>query len=136
MKEIKIENTKEIIGGDGLNITGALLDGAAKLVTSISNSYIGMFDTLSSTLVSMFVMSTNPTKAEFKFGNNLIKVDNTRKIDYEIEKLKYNSMQSRFPVLELGSGKNMQKVAIPADSFNDYSVDSISQYSFDDQGIF
>ncbi|UWD34812.1 hypothetical protein NX779_03290 [Mycoplasma cottewii] len=135
MKEIKIENTKEIIAGAGLNITGALLEGAAKLVTSVSNSYIGLFDTISSTVVSMFVMASNPAKAEFKFGNNLIKVDNTKKIDYQIEKLKYDSMQSRYPVLELGSGKSVQKIAIP-NNFGDYSVDSIAQYSFDDQGIF
>ncbi|AJM71983.1 hypothetical protein [Mycoplasma yeatsii] len=133
MKEIKIENTKEIIGGAG--ITGALLDGAGKLVSSIFNGYIGVIGTITSSILSMFIASTNPVKAEYKIGNNLIKVDNTRKVDYEIEKLKYDSMQSRFPVLELGSGKSVQKVAIP-NNFGDYSVDSILQYSFDDQGIF
>ncbi|AEM68865.1 Uncharacterised protein [Mycoplasma putrefaciens] len=147
MKEIQINQTKEIVGGTVSALpSGASLNGISSIIGSYFSGVTGLFGSIIGSGLALVQMASNPVKAEYKIGNVSIKTDNTKKYDHQINMQKLEVEQQRLiakesevkiPILELGSSKNLQKFQTDDISVLDnFEIDAISDVLFDDQGIF
>ncbi|MDP4040582.1 hypothetical protein [Mycoplasma mycoides] len=129
MKEINLENTKEIIGGAG--VSGALISGIAKVVESGFEGVSNLITDIASVGFAFYQASKNPIKAEYKIGNNSFKIDNTKLVDLKIQQAK--AQEIKIPVLEIGNNKNNIKINYNDAYNNDEQISNI--YNDFDQNI-
>ncbi|WBX36035.1 hypothetical protein [Mycoplasma capricolum] len=129
MKEINLEDTKEITGG--ASISGALVTGIAKVIQSGFEGISNFITDVASIGFAFYQANKNPIKAEYKIGNNSFKIDNTKLVDLKIQQSK--AQEIKIPVLEVGNSKNNIKINYN-DAYN--NSDSVTDiYSDFDQSI-
>ncbi|WFQ92574.1 hypothetical protein [Mycoplasma feriruminatoris] len=129
MKEINLENTKEIIGGAG--VSGALVTGIAKVIQSGFEGVSNFITDIASVGFAFYQASKNPIKAEYKIGNSNFKIDNTKLVDLKIQQAKVQEI--KVPVLEVGNSKNNIKINYNDSYNNNEQVNDI--YNDFDQNI-
>ncbi|AQU77505.1 hypothetical protein FOY66_02210 [Mycoplasma capricolum subsp. capripneumoniae] len=129
MKEINLEDTKEITGG--ASISGALVTGIAKVIQSGFEGISNFITDVASIGFAFYQANKNPIKAEYKIGNNSFKIDNTKLVDLKIQQSKVQEI--KIPVLEVGNSKNNININYN-DAYN--NSDSVTDiYSDFDQSI-